>query len=339
MKKLIVILTLCMFTSLTVATPIAAADATNCQKNTKIITSNNVGDIKQFLNTNELASKFAGTKCNNLQALLNTSAGKLCTSNNCKNAACTDNCTSESKCSNTCIDNTCTKSNNNAAINNNTQVKNVKNVKPSITKVNKKNKTKKAKKSKTTKKVTNAKKTNTGTTSTKPSSNTTTTTSTKPSTGTTTTNSTKPTTTTTNSTKPASTTTTTSSYKEFQIRVVQLVNKERAAAGLSALTEKAELDKVATLKSEDMAKLGYFDHTSPTYGTPFQMLKQFGINYSAAGENIAYGQSSPEEVMKGWMNSPGHRANILNSNYTQIGVGIAKKPNGQLVWTQTFLRP
>lgn len=148
---------------------------------------------------------------------------------------------------------------------------------------------------------------------------------------------------TTTSTKPSTTTpstaTTTNSYSSFQKQVVALVNKERAAAGLSPLTEKTELDKVATLKSEDMVKLNYFSHTSPTYGSPFEMLKQFGISYTFAGENIAYGQSTPEEVMTGWMNSPGHRANILNANYTQIGVGIAKKANGQLVWTQTFTRP
>jgi uncharacterized YkwD family protein len=146
----------------------------------------------------------------------------------------------------------------------------------------------------------------------------------------------------TTNTKPATTTTNSTpsgNYREFQKRVIDLVNKERAAAGLKALSENTQLDKVATLKSEDMAKLGYFSHTSPTYGSPFDMLKQFGISYTAAGENIAYGQSTPEEVMNGWMNSPGHRANILNANYTQIGVGIAKKPNGQLVWTQTFTRP
>jgi uncharacterized YkwD family protein len=197
------------------------------------------------------------------------------------------------------------------------------------------------------KKVTTTKKTTKAKTSTtkKATKKTTTGTSTKPSTTTTT----KPTTTPTPSptpsssaTKPATTTpatTTTSSFKEFQKSVVSLVNKERAAAGLSPLTENTELDKIATLKSEDMVKMNYFSHTSPTYGSPFEMLSQFGVGYSAAGENIAYGQATPAEVMNGWMNSPGHKANILNVNFTQIGVGIAKKSNGQLYWTQTFTRP
>lgn len=128
-------------------------------------------------------------------------------------------------------------------------------------------------------------------------------------------------------------------FREFQKKVIEIVNKERASMGLHLLSENADLDKVATLKSEDMVKLNYFSHTSPTYGSPFQMLEQFKISYTSAGENIAYGQTTPEEVMKGWMNSPGHRANILNSNFTQIGVGIALKSNGQLDWTQTFIRP
>ncbi|MDD4760727.1 MAG: CAP domain-containing protein [Bacteroidaceae bacterium] len=131
----------------------------------------------------------------------------------------------------------------------------------------------------------------------------------------------------------------TSAYREFQKRVIELVNEERAAYGLPALKENAELDKVATMKSEDMARLNYFSHTSPTYGSPFEMLTDLGINYTAAGENIAMGQPTPESVMDAWMNSEGHRANILNSNFTHIGVGIAKNSRGQYIWTQTFLRP
>lgn len=127
------------------------------------------------------------------------------------------------------------------------------------------------------------------------------------------------------------------SYSAFQNQVVQLVNKERAANGLKALTVNNELNKTATLKSEDMAKLNYFDHTSPTYGSPFDMMKKYGITYRTAGENIAMGQTTPDQVMQGWMNSPGHRANILNSSYTQIGVGIAKNAQNQYIWTQQFI--
>ncbi|WP_243112497.1 MULTISPECIES: CAP domain-containing protein [Acutalibacteraceae] len=129
----------------------------------------------------------------------------------------------------------------------------------------------------------------------------------------------------------------TGTYADFQNQVVQLVNQERTSRGLSALSVDTALTKTATLKSQDMAKLGYFDHTSPTYGSPFDMMKQFGISYRTAGENIAMGQTSPQQVMTGWMNSEGHRANILNSSYTKIGVGIAQNSNGQYYWTQQFI--
>jgi uncharacterized YkwD family protein len=128
-----------------------------------------------------------------------------------------------------------------------------------------------------------------------------------------------------------------SSYSSFQNQVLTLVNQQRAANGLKALSMDSALTKTATLKSQDMAKLGYFDHTSPTYGSPFDMMKQFGITYRAAGENIAMGQTSPQQVMQDWMNSPGHRANILNSSFTKLGVGIAQNSSGQYYWTQQFI--
>ena len=79
---------------------------------------------------------------------------------------------------------------------------------------------------------------------------------------------------------------------------------------------------------------GYFSHTSPTYGSPFDMIKNFGISYRTAGENIARGQRTPLEVMDAWMNSAGHRANILNASFTQIGVGYVSDGN---YWTQMFI--
>lgn len=139
------------------------------------------------------------------------------------------------------------------------------------------------------------------------------------------------------SSKPVSSTPTASAYSSFQNQVVQLVNQQRAANGLGALSVDSGLTKTATLKSQDMAKLGYFDHTSPTYGSPFDMMKQFGITYRSAGENIAMGQTSPQQVMNAWMNSPGHRANILNSSFTKIGVGIAQSSDGRYYWTQQFI--
>lgn len=120
----------------------------------------------------------------------------------------------------------------------------------------------------------------------------------------------------------------------FEEQVVALVNEQRAAYGLSPLTLNTELSNVARLKSQDMHDNNYFDHTSPTYGSPFDMMASFGISYQAAGENIAMGYATPEAVMEAWMNSSGHRANILNSSYTQIGVGYVADGN---YWTQEFI--
>lgn len=120
----------------------------------------------------------------------------------------------------------------------------------------------------------------------------------------------------------------------FENEVIRLVNEIRAQNGLQPLSANWELSRIARYKSQDMADLHYFSHTSPTYGTPFQMIRSFGLTYRAAGENIAYGQTTPQIVVNSWMNSSGHRANILNSAYTQIGVGYA--PNGNY-WTQMFI--
>lgn len=125
-----------------------------------------------------------------------------------------------------------------------------------------------------------------------------------------------------------------SSVIAFENEVIRLVNEIRMEHGLQALTANWELSRVARYKSQDMVDHRYFSHTSPTYGTPFQMIKAFGLSYRTAGENIAYGQSTPQAVVNAWMNSSGHRANILNSSYTQIGVGYAE--NGHY-WTQMFI--
>lgn len=121
---------------------------------------------------------------------------------------------------------------------------------------------------------------------------------------------------------------------EYEAEVVRLVNEIRADYGLSELTLNEELSAVARLKSEDMRDKHYFSHNSPTYGSPFDMMKRFGISYRTAGENIAMGQRTPQEVVNGWMNSEGHRANILNASFTQIGVGYA---DGGNYWTQMFI--
>lgn len=117
--------------------------------------------------------------------------------------------------------------------------------------------------------------------------------------------------------------------------VLRLVNIERQKAGLQPFKLSAELSHVARDKSKDMAHNNYFSHQSPTHGSPFDMMKAYGINYRTAGENIAKGYNSPESVVNGWMNSPGHRANILNSSFNTLGVGYYNY-NGTAYWTQMF---
>ncbi|MEH7609792.1 CAP domain-containing protein [Gottfriedia acidiceleris] len=133
---------------------------------------------------------------------------------------------------------------------------------------------------------------------------------------------------------PSDTTSNSASLSAYESKVVDLTNAERTKAGLKPFTVNATLSKTARLKSQDMTDKNYFDHTSPTYGSPFDMMKQFGITYSYAAENIAKGQKTPEEVVTAWMNSAGHRANILNPNLTQIGVGYDSRSNA---WTQQFI--
>ena len=153
---------------------------------------------------------------------------------------------------------------------------------------------------------------------------------------TTTTTTTKPTTPTTptTTTTPTTPTTPTNTVSSFEQQVVDLVNQARKQNGLNPLTLNTKLSDIARMKSQDMLDKGYFDHNSPTYGTPFQMMTNNGISYRTAGENIAMGYTTPQAVMNAWMNSSGHRANILNSSFTQIGVGYVANGN---YWTQEFI--
>ncbi|WP_035512357.1 CAP domain-containing protein [Halalkalibacillus halophilus] len=126
-----------------------------------------------------------------------------------------------------------------------------------------------------------------------------------------------------------------SDLHDFEMQVFNLVNQERESRGLAPLEISVELSNVARQKSQDMGENNYFSHQSPTYGSPFDMMDAYGIQYRSAGENIAMGQRSPEQVMNGWMNSDGHRANILSENFTHIGVGYVEH-NGTTYWTQMF---
>ncbi|KUP33644.1 MULTISPECIES: CAP domain-containing protein [Bacillus] len=125
-----------------------------------------------------------------------------------------------------------------------------------------------------------------------------------------------------------------SSVSAYEKKVVELTNAERQKQGLKPLQIDETLSKSAHAKSQDMKDKNYFDHQSPTYGSPFDMMKSFGISYKTAGENIAKGQKTPEEVVKAWMNSEGHRKNILNPNFTHIGVGYVESGS---YWTQQFI--
>ena len=141
--------------------------------------------------------------------------------------------------------------------------------------------------------------------------------------------------TTTNKVTETTTETTTSTVdNSVASKLLNLVNKARNENGLSSLTLNSSLSNVAQKKAEDMKNNNYFSHTSPTYGSPFDMIKSFGINYKTAGENIAKGQKTAEEVFNAWMNSSGHRANILNKNFTQMGIGYT---SGNTYWSQMFI--
>ncbi len=123
---------------------------------------------------------------------------------------------------------------------------------------------------------------------------------------------------------------------EFQRRVVELVNIERQKVGNDPLMEDGLLDKGAGMKATDMGDKGYFSHKSPTYGNAFKQMNTLGVRWQRAGENIAEGYKTPEAVMKGWMNSPGHRANILSIKFGKMGVGYDTTGRSGPHWVQWF---
>ncbi len=132
---------------------------------------------------------------------------------------------------------------------------------------------------------------------------------------------------------------TTTAINSLENEVIRLTNIERTKNGLPALKANWQLSRCARYKSQDMINKNYFAHQSPTYGSPFDMIESFGISMAAGGENIAMGQRTPKEVVAAWMNSPGHRGNILSTSFTEIGAGCAKDKNGSYYWTQMFIRP
>lgn len=140
----------------------------------------------------------------------------------------------------------------------------------------------------------------------------------------------------TNNTTNNTTTNNGSSLTADEKEVFDLINAKRTAAGLSALKVDAELQNVARAKAEDMVKNNYFSHKSPTYGSPFDMMKSFGVSYKTAGENIA-GNSSNTGAVNAWMNSEGHKANILNSSFNHTGVAVVKSSKYGKIFVQMFI--
>lgn len=119
-------------------------------------------------------------------------------------------------------------------------------------------------------------------------------------------------------------------------RILQLVNAERAKAGSKSLKSNTDLNKLASMKSQDIVEKNYFGHQSPTYGSPFDMMKTYGVSYMYAGENLAI-DSDADKAHNAWMNSEGHRKNILNPDFTEIGIGLYPKGNGSYAYTQMFI--
>ncbi|HOJ77915.1 MAG TPA: CAP domain-containing protein [Bacillota bacterium] len=162
-----------------------------------------------------------------------------------------------------------------------------------------------------------------------------TTTTVKPSVPTTT----KPSTPTTNPTNPTNPTPTpqpSTGISAEESKMVNLVNQARISQGIKPLTVNSQLVNLARKKSQDMVAKNYFSHNSPTYGSPFDMIKNAGITYRTAGENLA-GAATTESAHQNLMNSSGHRANILNPSFTEIGIGIASGSIYGNIYTQLFI--
>ena len=130
--------------------------------------------------------------------------------------------------------------------------------------------------------------------------------------------------------------TNTSNLTSDELEVFNLINQQRLQNGLSTLKVDMEVQRVARIKAQDMVNNNYFSHTSPTYGSPFDMLKSFGVSYKSAGENIA-GNSNNSAAVTAWMNSPGHRANILNGSYNYTGVGVINGSKYGKICVQMFI--
>lgn len=130
-------------------------------------------------------------------------------------------------------------------------------------------------------------------------------------------------------------TTPTATGSSYAQQVIDLVNAQRAQSGLAPVSTNNSISTEALVRAQEIEST--FSHTRPDGSSFYTALTQYAVPYSGAGENIAYGQSTPEQVMQSWMNSSGHRANILNANYTTIGVGCYQNAAGVFYWVQSFV--
>ena len=128
----------------------------------------------------------------------------------------------------------------------------------------------------------------------------------------------------------------TSSMNSDEKEVFDLINKQRTNNGLPALKNDSEVQRIARIKAQDMVDNNYFSHNSPTYGSPFDMMKSFKVSYKTAGENIA-ANSSNSSAVTAWMNSSGHKANILNSSFNYTGIGVVSSPRYGKMYVQMFI--
>lgn len=128
------------------------------------------------------------------------------------------------------------------------------------------------------------------------------------------------------------------SDRELEQKVLELTNNERIKHGLKPLKWNEELAKLARAHSQDMVDRNFFSHENPDGKSPFDRMREAGIGYHIAAENIAAGQASPEKAVAEWMNSEGHRKNILKPELAELGVGIARGGRYGIYWTQTFAK-
>lgn len=139
-----------------------------------------------------------------------------------------------------------------------------------------------------------------------------------------------------NSSGGSGSSTTTTNLTADELEVFNLINAQRTKNGLSALKIDSEVQNVARIKAQDMVNNNYFSHNSPIYGSPFDMLKSFKVSYKTAGENIA-GNSSNSAAVNAWMNSSGHKANILNSSFNYTGIGVVTGSKYGKIYVQMFI--